>query len=233
VDAKERQLWTRWTAQGDAFARESLIQLHSPWARMVARDVYLRTRHRDVDWGDYVQNATVGLIEATDRFHPDRGVDFRTFARHRVRGSVFNGLRQLMDPRQVSINVSGSDRSESLGDGDGDGGGDPLVSFMEWTVGLGIGHLLDCASLPEPVETRRGPYAEAERGQTAALLRRWVEQLPQRERTVLTMHYFQHVPFVVIAGHFGITKGRVSQLHRQAIDRLRKGLHAVEESFVC
>lgn len=220
MEANEAQLWERWVADRDKAARSSLILLHAPWARLVARDIYLRIRPRDIEWGEFAQNATLGLIEATDRYDPDRGVEFRAFARHRVRGAVFNGLRQLWDQTKATAHNAVLDRAESLDGSDSD----PLEAFVAWTVGVGIGHLLDVASQAEGPLHAPGPYATVERDQISELLRQTIELLPDKERMVLTLHYFQHVPFVEIAKFLELTKGRVSQLHKQGIVRLRGSL---------
>lgn len=217
MEANEAQLWERWVAERDKAARSALILLHAPWARLVARDIYLRVRPRDIEWGEFAQNATLGLIEATDRYDPDRGVEFRAFARHRVRGAVFNGLRQLWNQAKATAHSAVLDRTESLDEGDID----PLEALVSWTVGVGIGHLLDVASQTEGPLHAQGPYATLERDQISELLRQTIELLPEKERIVLTLHYFQHVPFVEIAEFLELTKGRVSQLHKQGLVRLR------------
>ncbi|MEI7037456.1 sigma-70 family RNA polymerase sigma factor [Fulvimonas yonginensis] len=222
VDSPERELWHRWIGQRERMAREALIQMHASWARLVAKDVYLKVRIKDAEWGDYVQNATVGLIEAIDRYEPGRGVDFRTYARHRVRGAVFNGLRHLASQSFGCMDAMREERSASLSSDEAD----PLLSFVSWTVGLGIGHLLETASLHDDRQQGEDPYANASRDQVSALLHEAVKQLPEREKFVLTLHYFQHVPFVEIASELGLTKGRVSQIHRQAIQTLRVHIRA-------
>lgn len=210
------ELWERWTNRRDGSARDALILMHAPWARLVARDIFQRIHPNGVEWGEFVQNATLGLIEAADRYDPARGIEFRTFARHRVRGAVFDGLRQVWDQHPV-VPVRDVDRSESLDYEESD----PLESFVSWTVGLGIGHLLDSAASLELVSPLRTPYAELEQSQIQMLLRQAVDLLPERERLIVSMHYFQHIAFTEIASYLGVTKGRVSQLHRQGIERLR------------
>lgn len=216
MQAGEAELWERWANRRDGQARDALILMHAPWARLVARDIFLRVHPNDVEWGEFVQNATLGLIEAADRYDPARGVEFRTFARHRVRGAVFDGLRQIWDQHLVP-STRGADRSESL---DGEES-DPLESFVSWTIGLGIGHLLDSAACLDLAGPSRTPYAELEQSQMQVLLKQAVDVLPERERLIVTMHYFQHIAFTEIASYLGVTKGRVSQLHRQGIERLR------------
>lgn len=222
LDISEKELWRRWASQREHLARETLIQLHASWARLVARDVYLKAHIRNADWGDYVQNATVGLIEAIDRYDPARGVDFRTYARHRVRGAVFNGLRHLASD-SFGGGSNFDERSDSLASNESD----PLQAFVDWTVGLGIGHLLDASSPPHDRMHSSDPYAAAAHDQLSECLRKALEELPSREKLVLTMHYFQHVPFVDIASQMQLTKGRISQIHRQAIESLRTGLRAL------
>lgn len=229
MDANESQLWERWVGERDKASRDALILMHASWARLVARDVFLRVRSRNTEWSEFTQNATLGLIEAVDRYDPERGVEFRTFARHRVRGAVFNGLRQLWAQGIVAANDSNLARSESLSE-DGD---DPLESFVSWTVGVGIGYLLDVASLPEGDVYSRGPYATLEHDQRRQLLKELVGLLPERESMILTLHYFQHIPFVEIARLLNITKGRVSQLHKQGIQRLRECMRGYANDLEC
>jgi RNA polymerase sigma factor FliA len=221
----ETELWDRWTLQREQAAREALLQMHLSWARLVAKDVYLKVRIRGAEWADYVQNATIGLLEAIDRYQPNRGVDFRTYARYRVRGSVFNGLRHLASiPQEDHAHTALRDRSESLAGGEMD----PLEAFVSWTVGLGLGHLLEAASLDDGYDDLgRGPYATTARHQLVEAMQRALDKLSRREKTILTLHYFQHVPFVEIAEQMQLTKGRISQLHRQAIEAMRRHMHGV------
>src|SRR3569833_1729272 len=175
ADIPETELWHRWIAQRERLAREALLQMRLSWARLVARDVYLKVRVRGAEWADYVQNATVGLLEAIDRYQPERGVDFRTYARRRVRGSVFNGLRHLASiPQEDLFRSPLRERSESLADSEAD----LLEVFESWTVGLGLGHLLEAASLDaRHDDLDRGPYATAARHQLVEALRRAYDKL--------------------------------------------------------
>lgn len=220
ADIPELELWDRWIIQRERIAREALLHMHLSWARLVAKDVYLKVRIRGAEWADYVQNATIGLLEAIDRYQPERGVDFRTYARHRVRGSVFNGLRHLASiPQADHPRASLRERSETLAGDEAD----PLEAFVSWTVGMGLGHLLESASLDERQdELDHGPYATTARNQLMETVHRALDKLSEREKTILTLHYFQHVPFVDIAAQMEVTKGRISQLHSQAIQNLRK-----------
>lgn len=218
VDQEEAGLWRSWTARRDASAKNALVHRHQAWARLVARDVYAKTYRRQADWADYVQNAMLGLLEAMDRFDPEQGVEFRTYARHRVRGAVFNGLRDasLIPTSRASDLLM--ERSTSLREDESDAD-DALQRFSDWVVGMGVGFLLE--SLMDDDTATNAPYASAIKAESSQRVRAALSALPVKERRVIEYHYLKHVAFVDIAEDMGLTKGRISQLHHQAIRRMR------------
>ena len=225
MESSERMLWEQWRIEKDIAARDALILKYSSWTRIVAREVYMRVYLLRGAWQDCAQNALLGLLEAVDRFDPDRGVSFQPYARHRVRGAVFDGIRSLRSshiPLQGEAETSSAarDRLESLEEG---GDGDVLDAFIGTTVGLGLGFLLDMQSMPGgalPLDA----YAELERSELRSAISVGLERLPDREKMILTLHYHHHVPFVEIAQQLNVTKGRVSQLHKRALELLRSHL---------
>ncbi|HUB90332.1 MAG TPA: sigma-70 family RNA polymerase sigma factor [Dyella sp.] len=223
MDSDEDLLWLRWQQERSAATRDALIVHYSPWARVLARDVYLRVYLMLDAWQDCVQNALIGLLDAIERFDPGRGVPFKPFARLRVRGAVFDGLRVL---RNVHLELghdapfraaAAKERVESFHEDDS---GDPLENFVAATVGLGLGFLLDMQSMPGHMQPADA-YAELEKAQLSAAVSESLDRLTERERTVVVMHYYHQFPFVEIAEQLGVTKGRISQLHKRALERLR------------
>lgn len=157
-----------------------------------------------------------------DRFDPVRGVSFQTYARHRVRGAVFNGVRTLRESlaqgvRSYDQMAAARDRMETFDDGDH---ADPFEAFIGTTVGLGLGFLLEASSVPSHAQGSDA-YAELEREELTAAIADAMERLPEREQMIMIMHYYHHVPFVEISAQLGVTKGRTSQLHKRALDHLR------------
>ena len=221
VKANEQHLWAIWAEDKSPSSRAALINFYSPWARLVARDVYLRVVGLGEIWRDCSQNAMVGLMEAIDRYELDRGAKFETYARHRVRGAVFNGLRNLHERAkiQVSFEALTAERIESLAVT----GNDPLESFADLTGMLGLSALLAARSVPTEDAADPAYYAMrvSERSEVVSAL---LDELPERDRNILTMHYYHHIPFIEIATSLGITKGRVSQLHKRALQSIRIGL---------
>lgn len=73
---QEAVLWRHWREQGDAQARETLIRLHTPYARILAAKLYAGRYHDEVEFDDYFQFACVGLLESIDRYDPQYGATF-------------------------------------------------------------------------------------------------------------------------------------------------------------
>jgi RNA polymerase sigma factor for flagellar operon FliA len=86
--------WQRWIDRRDPLARDRLIVHYSPLVKFVAGRVGAGLPN-SVDPGDLVSAGVFGLIDAVERFDPERGVKFETFAVPRIRGAVFDGLRSL------------------------------------------------------------------------------------------------------------------------------------------
>ena len=85
---EEARLWRRYKGQGDARSRARLIESYQPLVFKLAMRLRL---HREIVM-DMIQEGTVGLIEAVERYDPGRGVRFSTFAAYRIRGRILNAL---------------------------------------------------------------------------------------------------------------------------------------------
>lgn len=221
-------LWDAFAGSNDARARAGLIEHYMPFARMIAARAYGLRVEPAASFDDYLQYARVGLIEAIDRFDPTRGVSFEAYAVHRVRGAVLNGIDQESEraAQREFRRAAAAERMQSLIARTGrpvDRAS--LQDFIEITVGLAVGMALEAAP-GEPIDETPGgnPYAAVELAQFAREVRRLVAGLPEREREVIQGHYYERLEFQEIARRTAVTKGRVSQLHSQALARLRAGL---------
>lgn len=215
--AAEHDLWREYRRGSDLRARDRLFLQYMPWAAGVGRSVYRRISNYSLDCDDFVQNAELGLLDAMSRFDPERGIDFRAFAKPRVRGAVFNGLRALLRDQGLSQDdLRYADRLSHLQQYEDDA----FESVVDAIVGLGIGYMLE-----HHADGFAGDaYNYAKRDQVSARLSQAVGRLPERLRAIVTAHYFNHVPFYTLAEEMGLTKGRVSQLHSEALLRLRDAL---------
>lgn len=242
--ADEAGLWAAWRTGRDDAARRTLLDRHLPYARVIAALLYARRVHNDVDFDDYLQMARVGLLEAFDRYDPAAGAQFRTYASRRIRGAVLDGLERLTERhQQLALRRRMlADRTASMGShdtADPDGpstehsaqaGGrhapDLFQYLAEVGVGLAVGLMLDDTAMYRAVaEGTPGAdmsYQPVRLRQTRHQLRDLIRDLPGPEQRVIRLHYEQGHPFEDIAREMGLTKGRISQIHKKAIASLRQ-----------
>jgi RNA polymerase sigma factor for flagellar operon FliA len=203
-----------------------------PVAKVVAARMFGSRVDDSIAFSDYLQYARLGLVEAVDRYDPQREASFETFSSYRIRGAILNGLGKESEiaAQRTFWRTRTQERMESLKPAAFSGGGAELDALVDLTVGLALGLLLDeSAEAPADESVAANPYAATELSQMRVVIRRAVEKLPERERDLVTRHYFGQREFQSIAADLGVTKGRVSQLHAQALARIRQLLGPVSD----
>lgn len=221
--------------------REELVRGFLPVAQHIAR----RFSNRGEPLDDLVQVATVGLINAIDRYSPDRGTDFFSFAVPTISGEVRRHFRDLgwsmRVPRRlkdlhVSINGAVSELSQSLGRA-------PKPSEIAERLGVPVSEVLEgleaseayrSSSLDEMLSSEQGSAtvgelvgeadAELDRVDFRQALRPVLAELAERERTIVLLRFFGNMTQTQIADRVGISQMHVSRLLAQTLDRLRTRL---------
>lgn len=193
---------------------------------MLAAKLYAGRHIAETEFDEFLQFGLIGLLESIDRYQPAREVPFTAFAGVRINGAILNGLAKLSD-RQEQISLRARLRRERVEAirSVAARGEDPLSVLAEVAVGLAVGFMLEGSGLYaelEPVSQSTDPYAHREVADLQRTLLALVEALPEQERTVIRYHYFQRMTVEQIGALIGVTKGRVSQVHRQALRRLRE-----------
>ncbi len=186
--------------------RNELVTGHLPLAEHIAA----RFANRGVPREDLVQVATLGLINAVDRFQPDRGTDFLSFA-----------VAELS--QRLGRAPTPSELGKQLG-----------LSPEQVYEGLEAGNAYHSMSLDEalspeadsdPLGDTLGQTDESIEGvENYESLRPLIEALPDRERQILTLRFFRHMTQTQIAERIGISQMHVSRLLSRTLENLRKGL---------
>jgi RNA polymerase sigma factor for flagellar operon FliA len=222
-------------AAGDALP-EDLVVMHLPLVRALAARLYRLRWDDSVGFDEYCQMGALGLVEAAGRYDPSRGAQFSTFASWRITGAILNGLERSTELHQQSgaRRRMIQERSQSLAEAHGTRSATEaphaleavLARLADAAVGLAIGFMLEGSGMYSDgtERTRRDGYASLATGELAGRLRQAVDSLPVAERAVITSHYFQQQPFQDIAARLKLSKGRISQLHRRAIERLHAAM---------
>lgn len=229
-DEAEAALWSAFVAHRSADARLVLFDRYAPMARGIAARHYRRDVLVPIAFPELIQLAYVGLLEAIDRFKPELEVPFRYFAGRRIAGSVIDGIASHCEiNRQISHqHKRARERFASIAADEPKDGldlDDTLDLLGQLVEGLALGFMLDDAAQTD-VGAKDAPDAFETLAwrQATDLLRRQVDQLPEREAFIIRLHYLDGLPFDRIAVMLDLSKGRISQLHRDAILRLGKRL---------
>ncbi|HKC03551.1 MAG TPA: sigma-70 family RNA polymerase sigma factor [Sphingomicrobium sp.] len=221
----EALLWWRLRFEKRQEAREPLFNRYAGFARSIAQRV--RSWGEKATVKDAEQWAYTGLLQAIDTFDPLHGSRFEAFAKPRIAGSVRDGFAQAseLEAQWTYRRKQERDRLRSLKERKGSEAKDPIEALGEIAACLAVGLMLDGTRLmggdeaPDP-----GPsaYESLAWRQTQLVLEREISRLAPSEASVIQQHYVNGLSFTQVAELMGVTRGRISQLHRAALAKLRK-----------
>jgi RNA polymerase sigma factor for flagellar operon FliA len=223
----EAALWRAYREQGDDAARQKLFDRYQPFARKLAGAQFARRAVGGFERSDIEQLAYEALLQAIPRFDPARAIPFESYARRRILGHIGDGLATMSEAAaQYRYRQRAErDRLRSLREAGADEDALAALSRLAATLALGL-MAEEVASLdPETVpDGQPSAYESLAWHEMRQKLRQQIAALPERERYVIGQHYRNGVSFQQIAAILGISKGRVSQIHRAALLRLREQL---------
>ena len=225
--------------------RTALIEEHVSLVRYLAARVGAKLPP-GVEVDDLVGAGMLGLIDAAEKFDPARGTRFRTYAERRIRGSILDHLRSLdWAPRSLRRRArefdAAHDRLER------DRGRSVDVAEVAEYLDVNIGELqtlvsdinsVQMASLQAfesegdagdrlqslPDSPEESPFAIYERRELRERLASAIDQLPEKERLVISLYYVEELTMKEIGSILGVNESRVSQIHSKAVGRLRASL---------
>lgn len=221
----EASLWRRFRFEDDLRCRETLFNRYFALARAIAKRLFHQRRTARLERGDFDQFACEGLLQSLDRFDPLRGVPFGAYARRRIVGSIASGIATMseIDAQLTYRHREEQERLRSLMISDAD----PIAALSDLAVGLALGLMLEGTGMIDGAnrcDPRPNAYDSLAWREAQAILHREIVNLPEQEATVVRQHYDHGLPFAQVAQLMNLSRGRISQLHRAALERLRKRL---------
>jgi RNA polymerase sigma factor FliA len=241
-----RELWEGFKAGGEPQLRERLILHYSPLVKYVAGRVGVGLPP-NIEQADLVSYGIFGLIDAIEKFDLERAIKFETYAISRIRGAIIDELRAIdWIPRSVRYKAREVEKAYAALEGQlhrtpteaevADQMGIRLedlhaifsqVSFvnvvaLDELLNVG-GEKGDKLSLVDTLEDTRAedPVAAFESEETKYLLAKAINTLPEREKIVVTLYYYEGLTLAEIGQVLGVTESRICQMHTKAVLQLR------------
>ncbi|HLT70631.1 MAG TPA: FliA/WhiG family RNA polymerase sigma factor [Acidimicrobiales bacterium] len=256
VDADIAAAWEAYKRAGDRPARDELILHYAPLVHIVAARLAAGAPSH-VDRADLVSYGVFGLIDAIEKFEPERGHRFETYAMARIRGHIVDELRSFdWVPRSVRAKARAVD--EALSRLEAELHREPTDSELAEALGLDeeeLRRVLAQVALINQVtfDTTLGAALEGDQGLTLgdvlvadeddapghnvevaelrAALAAAIERLSARERDVVALYYHDGLTLAEIGEVLGVTESRVCQIHGKAVAQLRRRLVAAEREL--
>jgi RNA polymerase sigma factor for flagellar operon FliA len=224
--------------------REALIEAHFSQVRYIAERLAAKLPP-SVECEDLIGAGMLGLLDAVDKFDASRGVMFKTYAEMRVRGAMLDSLRDL-DWAPRSLRRRGREVEEAYVKLEQEKGrpaseeevaAELRLSVREFQLLLGDLRGLNVSGLEVEGEDEAGfqirqvpdnpahsPHAMFETAEKRDRLAAEIDRLPERERQIVALYYLEELTMKEIGAVLGVTESRVSQIHTQAVLRLRAAL---------
>ncbi len=248
------ELWDRYKDGGDRDARDQLIEHYLHLVKIISGRLAIGLPPQ-VSTEDLEGYGVLGLLEAMERFEHRRGRKFETYASLRIRGAMVDGMRQL-DWMPVALRRKGKDLDESWRTLSQRLGRTPteeeLAAHLDMTRDE-LAILINQTSIATPLSldgfwpgtddgvaigdavadpNAADPLESAEWQSTISTLAAALDQIPERERLVVSLYYYEGLTLKEVAEVMELSAARISQLHARAIFRLRGHLGRRKESVI-
>lgn len=244
----EESLWQEYRKTGSQSIRDAIVKQYAPLVKYVAGKISVGMP-QNVDFDDLVGFGIFGLFDAIEKFDPDKHIKFKTYAVTRIRGAIFDELRSIdWVPRSVRQKTREIDEimqhlesklgrtatHEEIAEEMGVSieqynqimlkiSGTSLMSLHDlWYTGEDN----DKISIAESIESVSSfrPDTIAEKGELQRVIIETINELPEKEKKVLVLYYYEDLTLKEIGKVLDVTESRISQLHTKAISRLRSKL---------
>jgi len=243
-------LWDEFLRNRTPELKRRLVMQYLDLVRYVVNKfgLHQRGKPQGLEFQDLVHFGILGLLTAVDRFTPERNVKFETYAVPRIRGAILDEIRKL-DWVPRSVREASRKAGKAAHEVSQQYGREPLdseiaekleISVDEYRrmFGRGSGMYAHDTSVLTQYEGADAlevapadgpsPIEHLSNEETRAILIEAVERLPERDRTVIALYYYEGLKFTEIARVLDVSEGRVSQIHAEVLRQLRATLMARE-----
>jgi len=256
AEKKEEELWLQYRKKRDPAIREAFIKQYAPLVKYVAGKVAVGMPS-NVEFDDLVGYGVFGLIDAIDKYDPEKNVKFKTYAVTRIRGAIFDELR-LIDfvPRSVrqktreiestissleaQLGRTASDQEIAGAMGMDEAEYMKTIQKISGTSIISLNDLWysgddnDKVSIGDSIESpsSMNPDVMVVNDEIRRVIVEAINELPDKEKKILVLYYYEDLTLKDIGRVLQVTESRVSQLHTKAVLHLRSKLTNIRKGIV-
>ena len=237
----------------DDSERDALVLEHMPQIKYIAQRISTKLPSH-IELGDLVGTGVLGLLNAIEKFDPNRGVKFKTYAELRIKGAILDSLRSL-DWAPRSLRKKSKDLEKVYHDLEQQFGRpatdkeicdemrlslEGFYELVDQIKGLNLGSFQELAGYEDdrsgdplityvPDAPQMDPFFLFQKSEIRGILAASIELLPKKERLVISLYYYDELTMKEIGKVLGVNESRVSQLHTKAMLRLRSKLRKIND----
>ncbi|MBW2307923.1 MAG: FliA/WhiG family RNA polymerase sigma factor [Deltaproteobacteria bacterium] len=225
----------------DPSRREELIEKHAHMIYSIASRIFSNLSG-NMELNDLINAGTIGFIDALNKYDPGKNIEFKTYAEYRIRGAIIDELRSMdWIPRSVRKKAHTLEEAfhfleQKYGRSVEDEevarflnlDMDSYYTLLTEAKGVSLLNIEDLGVEIEAPENLLGfdknPYLHFSLKEMNNFITSAIQELPEKERLVVTLYYYEELNMKEIASVLGLTESRISQLHTKAVIRLKKKL---------
>lgn len=258
TNENEHDYWIEFKKTLSPHIREALVIKYAPLVKFVANRIHVNMKSiRDIEFEDLVGFGSFGLMDAIDRYDPNRKIKFKTYALTRIMGSIYDELRRIdVLPRSIRKEIKEIEKAREILENKlsrnakpqeiADMLGIPLSKVNETmryniessTTSLSevwyLGDDSDEISIIDTLKSndKTNPEYLAEREDVKKKIVEALKKLPEKEQQVLILYYYDNLTLKEIGKVLDVSESRVSQLHTKAIQQLRYSLSEIKKQLL-
>ncbi len=199
------QLWLQYKSGASPELKKQIILSYTNLVHYVIHNSKFIS-NKIFDDRDYFQFGIEGLSEAIDRFDPEYGTKFETYAIQRIRGKIIDELRKVQSKQKIYTVT------------------EEEVYHTTMSLNSSIDEENNCQLYEVISDESETPGDTTEKSESKELLLGAIKQLDEKERLIITLYYYENMNYAEIAKVIGVTVSRVSQVHSKIIESLKKKL---------
>ena len=234
-------MWESFRTSRSLELRNELVLRYAWLVRSIVRRISsVSSNYADAD--DLTSYGMIGLIKAVEKFDTEKGVTFETFATYRIRGEIIDYLRRNdWVPRSVRKKIMQVENASN--ELIAELGRQPTDEELSGRLGIGSGELrqafsdrekyslisfeelmYDSIRIDSDYPDFDTPEGRLQENELLEMLTQAINSLPERERLILTLYYYEELTLKEISSIIGVSESRVSQIHTRSVEKLRESL---------